>query len=250
MSSNAALVHDDESVDDLQLGGLCLIQKKKGFRFGVDAVLLADFAKGIRSKRTLDLCTGTGIAAVLLAGKTDTPAIDALEIQPDIADMAARSVRMNGLENRIAVTAGDLREYDKFYPKRAFDVITCNPPYAEAGRALMSSDYTDAVSRHEIKCTLDDVVRVSSQLLKNGGHLVMVHRPSRIADVLGAMRLYEIEPKRIRMVYPRINKPPNLVLIDGAYKGGRELKFLPPLFVFDENGGSSREIDEIYGRCK
>ncbi len=242
-------VLEDESVEDLQLGGLMLIQKRKGFRFGVDAVLLADFAKGIRSSKTLDLCTGTGAVAVLLAGKTATAHIDALELQKPIADMAKRTVLLNALENRVTVTQGDVKDFDLYYAKRSYDVITCNPPYAEAGTALKNNDDMNTISRHEVKCTLDDVVRAAGQLLKHGGHLVMVHRPARIADVTEAMRRYDIEPKRMRLVYPDSSKAPNLLLIDGTYKGGHGLKFMPPLFVFDRDGRYSREIDEIYGRC-
>ncbi len=248
MNNSDCFIGDDETVEDLQIAGLYLIQKKHGFRFGADAVLLSDFAKGIRSRRTLDLCTGTGIVATLLAAKTQTPQIDALEIVPEIAEMAARSVELNSLGGRIAVKCGDLKEYDKFYPKRSFDVITCNPPYAEAGKALTSADDINACARHEIFCTLEDVVAASSKLLVHGGHLVMVHRPKRLIDCLTVMRSYDIEPKRIRFVYPSVDKPPNMMLIDGTYKGGRELKLLPPLIMFDENGNYSKEIDEIYGR--
>ena len=241
-------VHSDETVEDLQLNSLMLIQKKDGFRFGTDAVLLSDFAKDIRSSRTLDMCTGTGAVAFLLAGKTKTPIIEAIEIQHEIADMAKRSAMLNSLSERVHITEGDLREFEKYYKKRSFDVITCNPPYAPAGTALLNSADSHTISRHEIMCTLTDVMRVSGKLLKHGGHLVMVHRPSRLADIMTAMREYEIEPKRIRMVYPNSKKPPNLILIDGTYKGGRELKFLPPLFIFDDEGKYTAEIDNIYGR--
>ena len=241
-------IKEDECIDDLQINGLMLIQKKNGFKFGVDAVLLSDFAKNARSKRTLDLCTGTGIVPVLLSAKTSTPDICALEIQHEICDMAKRSVTYNNIEDRVHITEGDLKDAVEIYGKGVFDKITCNPPYMKGGAGLQNSTDTKAVSRHEILCTLEDVISVSSKLLKPMGRFFMVHRPSRLADILCLMRQYKFEPKTLRLVHPSPYKAANMLLVEGMKNGGEELKMLPPLYVYDENGAYTKEIDEIYGR--
>ncbi len=243
------MLKTDEILDDLQ-NGYFIIQKQNGFKFGVDAVLLSDFAKDARSKRTLDLCTGTGIVPILLAAKTDTPRIDALEIQEDMADAARRSVEYNKLQNRITVTRGDLKDAVTIYGGGSFDAVTCNPPYMKRGAGLLGEADTKTVARHEILCTLDDVVRVSSKLLISKGRFFMIHRPSRLTDILCCMRGYRLEPKRLRLVCPSEGKAPNLVLVEGMKDGGGELKVLPPLIVHNADGSYTDEIDIIYGRTK
>lgn len=240
---------DNEQLDDLQLNNLFLIQKKDGFRFGVDAVLLSDFAKNTHSKRTLDLCTGTGIIPILMSAKTKTPEFCAIEIQHEIADMAKRSVEYNKLSERIKVTEGDLKDAVSIYGKASFDKITCNPPYMKSNSAIKNDADTLAVSRHEVLCTLEDVIRTASELLMPKGRLYMVHRPSRLADIMCLMRKYKIEPKLLRLVASRPGKEPNLLLIEGMYQGGEELRLLNQLYIFDENGNYSEEINKIYGRC-
>lgn len=241
------MILDNECLDDLQ-NGLFIIQKKSGFKFGVDAVLLADFAKNARSKATLDLCTGTGIVPLLLSAKTTTPKLYALEIQEEIALMAQRSVKLNKLENRIKIDCGDLKNAVSSYGKGSFDKITCNPPYMKCGRGQQNNADTKSISRHEVMCTLDDVIRVSSELLIPKGRLFMIHRPNRIADIMCAMRKYKTEPKRMRFVHPSPGKTPNMVLIEGMRDGGDELKLLPPLYVYNDDGTYSDEINLIYGR--
>lgn len=238
----------DEQLDDLQINGLFLIQKKEGFRFGVDAVLLSDFAKDVRSKRTLDLCTGTGIVPILLSAKTNTKEIYGIEIQKHVAEMAQRSVIYNGLEDRIKICCGDLKNADKIYEKHSFDKITCNPPYMKSNSAMKNMSDEISVSRHEILCTLGDVIQKASELLTYKGRFFMVHRPSRLSDIIFCMRKYNIEPKRMRFVSPFPGKAPNLMLIEGMYHGGAELKVMDTLYVFDNQGNYSEEIDKIYGR--
>lgn len=238
---------DNECLDDLQ-NGLFIIQKKSGFKFGVDAVLLSDFAKNARSKATLDLCTGTGIVPLLLSAKTATAKLYALEIQEEIALMAQRSVKLNKLEDRIKIDCGDLKNAVSLYGKGSFDKITCNPPYMKCGRGQQNDADTKSISRHEVMCTLDDVIKVSSELLIPKGRLFMIHRPNRLADIMCAMRKYKIEPKRMRFVHPSQSKTPNMVLIEGMRDGGDELKLMPPLYVYNDDGTYSDEINLIYGK--
>lgn len=247
MQQQSNLIHSGETLDDLQ-NGRFIIQKTDGFKFGMDAVLLADFAKGMRAKRCMDLCTGSGIVPLLLSVKTKTERIDALEIQRDIADMARRSAEYNGLSERVVIEQGDLKNAADIYGKRVFDAVTCNPPYMKCGAAVVNEADTKVISRHEVMCSLDDVMSAAADLLKVGGRLYMVHRPSRLADIFVSMRNFRIEPKRMRLVAPSADKAPNLVLIEGIFLGGAELRLEPTLYIFDENGGETEELRGIYGK--
>lgn len=241
-------IFDDETLEDLQTCGLRLIQKKSGFRFGIDAVLLADFAKDIVSEKTLDLCTGSAVIPILLSAKSKARQIFGLEIQQSVFDTAVRSVLLNNLENRIFLTLGDLKNAAEIYGKRKFDLITCNPPYMPIGSGIQNPASEKVIARHEVLCTLEDVIRVSSDLLKHKGHLVIVHKPSRLADIIYLMRKNDIEPKRIRFIHKTIGSEPSLVLADGSFKGGTELRIMPPLYLYDENGDETAELKEVYGR--
>lgn len=235
-----------ETVDDLQ-NGYRIIQPGSGFRFGTDAVLLSDFAK-CGAKRLIDLCTGTGIIPILLAAKTKIPRIDAVEIQQCMAEMAMRSVTLNGLEERIRIKCADLCDAPDIYGKGVFDAVTVNPPYMKPGGGIINEDDIKLISRHEVKCTLEDVIRVSAQLLNHGGRLFMVHRPQRLADIFCTMRRYRLEPKRMRLVAPKRGREANLVLIEGIRDAKSEIKLMPTLYVYDEDGNYTKEIDIIYGR--
>ena len=230
------------------IGDLKLIQKKSGFRFGTDAVLLSDFAKDIPSDMTLDLCTGSGIVPILLSHKSNAQKIFGLEIQEDIHEMSERSVKINSLQDNVELKLGDLKNITDFFSKRTFSVVTANPPYMKSGSGIESKDYSKHVSRHEALCTLEDVIRAAECMLKLGGHFVMVHRPSRLTDILYFMRKYKIEPKRLRFVLPKVNEEPSLVLIDGLLRGGEELKVLPPLVLYNENNEETEELKAIYER--
>lgn len=239
---------NNETIEDLQCGGLKLIQSKDGFRFGTDAVLLAHFSKNIKAKKALDLCTGNGIVPILLSNKTNIEKLCGLEIQEEAAEFAKRSVLLNGLDDRIEITCGDLRESLKFYQKRSFDMITCNPPYMKAGAAIQNCIDSKTVARHEICCTLEDVIATAEQLLKLNGHFFMVHRPTRLAEVIFCMKKHKIEPKRLRLVYPDGTGEPILFLIEGLIFGNEEMRIMPPLFLKDENGNESDELRKIYSR--
>ena len=241
-------IFENETLEDLQTGGLRLIQRKNGFRFGADAVLLADFAKDLPSSRTLDLCTGSAVIPILLSAKTETAQLYGLEIQKEIFETACRSVALNGLEKRIFLDCGDLKNAVAIYGKRAFDLITCNPPYMPVGCGLQNPDSEKVIARHEILCTLEDVITVSASLLTQKGRLALVHKPSRLADIIYLMRQNDIEPKRIRFVHKTPQSEPSLLLIDGSFKGGKELRIMPPLYLYNADGTETAELKEIYGR--
>ncbi len=239
---------ENENIDDLQYKGLKIIQKDKAFRFGLDAVLLANFADVKKGNSVIDLGTGTGIISILLAGKTEAKSIVGLEIQEDIAEMADRSVKMNCLEDRVKIVCGDIKESVGRFGASSFDVVVSNPPYMNQGGGLINIRDTKAIARHEILCSLEDVVKSASKLLVSGGQFAMVHRPDRLADIIWFMRKYTIEPKYIRFVHPTPYKKPNLILIKGSRQGRPQLKMMDPLYVYDGNGNYSKEINEIYCR--
>jgi tRNA1(Val) A37 N6-methylase TrmN6 len=241
-------INENERVDDLQCRGLKIIQDREGFCFGTDAVLLANFAEVRKGQRVIDLGTGTGIIPILLAGKTEAGEITGIEIQEDVAAMASRSVLLNDLAGRVNIVNGDIKNAVSLFGRESFDAVTTNPPYKHGGSGLVNPDDRKAISRHEVKCTLEDVISVSSELLKGGGRFFMVHRPERIADIICLMRQYRLEPKRLRFVHPSYRKCPNLLLIEGLKYGGAFLKFMDPLYVYDDEGNYTREIIEIYGR--
>ena len=248
MSNDFVLPH--ERVDDLQLNGLRLIQNPSGFCFGIDAVLLSDFAKGSvkKNSRVLDLCTGNGIVPILLSAKTSAAHICGIEIQSEVAEMAQRSVRLNGLEEKISIADGDLKKAPELFGKSVFDNITCNPPYKENMGGLKNAADTLTIARHEIFCTLGGIVDAAAALLKPGGKLAMIHRPERLADIICLMRGARIEPKRLRFVHPSAGKTATMILIEGAKHGRPKLLLEPPLYVHDESGEYTDEINRIYGR--
>lgn len=241
-------IFKNETLEDLQLKNLKLIQKKDSFRFGLDAVLLSDFSKDIPSRKTLDLCTGSGIIPILMSAKTKTAEIHGIEIQKDIYDTACRSVALNNLTDRIYLKCADLKNCAEIYPPHSFDLITCNPPYMPAGSAVKNETDTKIIARHEVMCTLEDVISVSAHLLRFRGFLAMVHKPSRLADILCLMRKYGIEPKKIRFIHKSPESEPSLILVCGSYKGGRELRVMPPLFLHNPDGSETEELKRIYGR--
>ncbi len=245
-----SLLRPEERLDDLQRDGLHLIQNPDWFCFGVDAVLLADYAAQSIKKdsKVLDLCSGNGIIPLLLSSKTTAGEITGLEIQEPVWEMANRSVKLNHLENKIKMVCGDLKDAEMLFGRSFFQYITCNPPYKEVGSGILSSTDTVTLARHEVLCSLEDIVRVSSIILEPLGKLCMIHRPDRLADILCLMRKYEIEPKRLRFVHPSAGKTATMILVEGSRQGKPRLFLDPPLYIYQKPGVYSQEIDQIYGR--
>ena len=304
---SADLVRPGERVDDLQRAGLRIIQDPELFCFGMDAVLLSAYVQMKKARRGLDLGTGNGIIPILLSDRTDCLSLTGLEIQEASADLAKRSVALNGLGDRISIVRGDIREADRIFAAASFDFITCNPPYRQAGsgritgtpagggKAIGTSagsgritgtpagggkaigtpagnnprgqsqengqpkgdaapDQTAgtcgidprAIARHEILCSFEDVVRAAAALLRPGGHFYLVHRPLRLAELITKLCMNGLEPKRMRLVYPHVDKAPNMVLLDCVRGGAPELRVEPPLIVYDGNGTYTPELLEIY----
>ena len=238
---------ENERVDDLQRNGYGIIQRTGAFCFGMDAVLLSGFAAVRQGEQALDLGTGTGIIPILLEAKSEGRHFTGLEIQPDMADMARRSVAYNHLESKIEIVTGDIKEAGRLFDLASFDVVTSNPPYMNDAHGLKNPDLPKAIARHEILCTLEDVVRAAAILLKPGGRFYMVHRPHRLIEIISVMRQYRLEPKRMKFVHPFIDREANMVLIEGVRGGKPMVKLEAPIIVYKEPGVYTDEIYEIYG---
>ena len=241
------LVHENERLDELHRNGYYIIQDPGRFCFGMDAVLLSGFARAKNGERVLDLGTGTGIIPILMEAKTEASHFTALEIQEESADMARRSVLYNRLEEKIEVVTGDIKDAAERFGASSFDVITTNPPYMIGQHGLSSASAAKAIARHEILCTLEDILRESAKLLKPGGRFYMVHRPFRLAEIFCKMIEYRIEPKRMKLVHPFVDKEPNMVLIEGLLDGKSRLTVEKPLIVYQEPGVYTQEIYDVYG---
>ena len=242
-----ALVLPHERVDDLQRNHYRIIQDPGRFCFGMDAVLLSGFASVKPGEHVLDLGTGTGIIPILLEAKTKGEHFTGLEIQPESADMAERSVKLNGLTERINIVTGDIKEASSIFGASSFEVVTTNPPYMIGQHGISNPKDAKAIARHEILCDLDDILRESARLLKPQGRFYMVHRPFRLAEIFSKMIEYHIEPKRMNLVYPFVDKEPNMVLIEGLRGGRSRLTVEKPLIVYKEPGVYTDEIYDIYG---
>jgi len=237
----------NERLDELHRNGYKIIQNPERFCFGMDAVLLSGFASALEGEKVLDLGTGTGIIPILMAAKTPADHLTGLEIQEESADMARRSVAYNDLEDRINIVTGDIKDASNLFGASSFDVITTNPPYMIADHGLVNPDEAKALARHEIKCTLEDVISQSAKVLRPGGRFFMVHRPFRLSEIFTLMTTYKLEPKRMRMVYPYVDAEPNMVLIEGVRGGKPRLSVEKPLIVYKERGKYTDEIYDIYG---
>lgn len=231
-----------ERIDDLQLKGLKLIQDTNGFCFGIDAVLLANFAKVKKGAKVVDLGTGTGIVPVLIAGKSQAQKIIGVEIQAEVHEMATRSIKLNNLEDRVEIINEDIKNLDKVLEVNGYHVVTSNPPYMHM-EGIQNPNDKKAISRHEVMCNLEDVIRTASRLTMPRGKFFMIHRPIRLVDFMTLGRKYNLEPKQIQFIHPRSNKAPNLVLIEFMKDGKPELKILDPLYVYKD--GSNEYTDEL-----
>ena len=232
-----------ERIDELQRNGYRIIQNPERFCFGMDAVLLSGFARAKKQERCLDLGCGNGIIPILMEAKTEGKHFTGLEIQPESADMARRSVALNGLQDRIDIVEGDIKDASKIFGASSFHVVTTNPPYMTAQHGLTNLYEAKTIARHEVLCNLEDIIRESARLLMPGGRFYMVHRPFRLAEIISLMVQYRMEPKRMRLVYPYVDREPNMVLIEGLRGGKSRMTVEKPLIVYKEPG---KYTDEIY----
>ena len=240
-------IMDDERLDDLNCKNLKILQKKDGFCFGMDSVLIANFAKISRKNAIVaDLGTGTGIISILVAGKQNPEKVYAVEIQEELVDLAKRSVKYNDLENKIDIINADIVGISKGNFNKKFDYVISNPPYKKLNTGLINDNQKKLISRHEVKCTLKDVVNEASKLLKDKGVFYMVHRPDRLCDIFNAMRENKVEPKEIQLVHSHLEDEANLVLIKGVKCGNPSLKVLKPLIVYNENNEYTEELLKFY----
>ena len=246
-AASAPALLPGERLDELHRNGYFIIQNPQFFCFGMDAVLLSGFAVAKPGERVMDLGTGNGIIPILMEAKTQGQHFTGLEIQPENVDMARRSVAYNRLENKITILQGDIKEASKQFGASSFHVVTCNPPYMTGSHGLTNENPARAVARHELLCALEDVVRESARLLKPGGRFYMVHRPFRLAEIMCLMSRYGIEPKRMKLVYPFVDREPNMVLLEGLRGGRPRITVEKPLIVYEKPGVYTREIYDIYG---
>ena len=239
-------LNEGERIDDLQRNGYRIIQNPERFCFGMDAVRLSSFAKAKPGERVLDLGCGNGIIPILMEAKTKGEKFFGLEIQEESADLARRSVALNELEEKIEIVTGDMKEAVDIFGAASFHVITMNPPYMTGNHGLVNPGDAKAIARHEITCTLEDMISQASKVLKSKGRFYMVHRPFRLAEIMTLMVKYHLEPKRMRLVYPYVDKEPNMVLIEGLKGGNSRITVEPPLIVYDAPGVYTEELKRMY----
>ena len=240
---------ESERIDDLEYKNLKIIQNMNGFCFGIDSILLSDFAKSIKKDSiVMDLGTGTGIISILLSNKTKLKKIIGVEIQEEVAKMAKRSVKLNDLEEKVQIINENIKNLANIYEKNSIDVIVTNPPYKKNGDGLKNENETKIISRHEVKASLEDFIETSNKLLKDKGELYMVHRPERLTDIMYQMRKNKIEPKKVRFVFSKIDKEPKLVLIKGIKNAKPFLKIEKNLYIYNNDGSYTDEVLKIYNK--
>ena len=240
-------LNENERIDDLQLKGLKIIQNPKWFCFGVDSVLLSDFAKGIKKgSLVMDLGTGTGIIPILLCGKTNFKKIIGIEVQEDVYEIAKRNIQLNKLEDRFEVINDNINNLDKYFNKNEFDAIITNPPYKKNNGGVKNENNQKLIARHEVLATLEDFIKTASKFLKDRGNFYMVHKVERLVDIIDYMRKYKIEPKRLRFVYTNETSQPTLVLINGVKNANPFLKVENNIYIYDTDGNYTKQIKDIY----
>ena len=248
---DSTLVQSNERIDDLEINGYRLIQNPEVFCFGIDAILLAHFAKvkGTNQK-ILDIGTGTGIIPIVMHANYQKGEYIGIDIQADMVEMANRSVRLNAIEEDVKMLHMDIKAYKEHFDTCAFDIITCNPPYMKGEAGLKNDHPSKMVARHEIACTLQGIIEASSYLLKYNGKLCMVHRPHRLVEMMTYMKQYKLEPKRLRFIHSKVDKEPTMILIEAVKNAKPELRVQPPLIIYNKDGSYTDEIYEIYGKTK
>lgn len=240
---------ENERIDDLEYKGLKIIQNDKYFCFGIDSILLSDFAKEIKKDATiLDIGTGTGIISILLSKKTECNKIYALEVQEEISEMAMRSVKLNKLENKIQIINDNIKNIGKYLQNNSINAIVTNPPYKRENSGVKNENMNKLISRHEITANLEDFISNGSKILKDKGNFYMVNRPERLAEIITLFKKYRIEPKRLRIVYSKINSKPNLILIKGVKNAKPFLEIEKPLIIYNNDNTYTDEILEIYNK--
>lgn len=245
------ILKESERIDDLEYKGLKIIQDRNGFCFGIDSVLLSDFAKNMKKKSVvMDIGTGTGIIGLLLCKKTNLKKIYGIEIQKEVAEMAERSIRLNNLEDRFSILNVNINDVNKYFVNNQIDVVVTNPPYKKNNTGLKNTSESKLISRHEVKCTLEDIIKKSYIILKDLGQFFMVHRAERLVDIMFLLRNNKLEPKEIRFVHSKQNEKPNLVLIKAVKNAKEFLKIDKPLIIYNDNGTYTDEILKIYGKIR
>jgi len=236
----------NERIDELNIKGYQLIQRTDGFCFGMDAVLLSGFTRINSGETHLDLGTGTGVIPILLEAKYQGISYSGLEIQPTFVDMAQRSTQLNKIEHKVTIVHGDIKEADQLFPLSSFDVITSNPPYMDSGKGLVNPSSMKAIARHEVLCTLDDVIRVASRLLKVGGRFYMVHRPHRLIEIFDVLKKYKLEPKRCQFVHSYVDKEATMVLVEAIRGAKPMIKIEAPLVIYSSPNVYTEDVRKIY----
>ncbi len=240
-------LREHERIDELHRNGYRIIQNESAFCFGMDAVLLSGFAVAKKGETVVDFCTGTGIIPILMEAKTDGSHFTGLEIQEAMAEMAGRSVRLNGLSDKVEIICGDVRRASEIFGKSTVDVVTCNPPYMNQNHGLRNPDEPKAIARHEVCLTFEDVAREAAAVLKPGGRFYLVHRPMRLVELIMTMKQYRLEPKRMKFVHPYAGEEANMVLVEAVYGGRAQMRVEKPLVVYGEPRKYTPEIYDIYG---
>lgn len=242
-------IKENERIDDLEYKGLKIIQNKDGFCFGIDSILLSDFAKEIpNNAKVIDLGTGTGIISILLCEKTKLSKIIGVEIQKEVYELAQRNSKLNNLENKFEVINENIKNLENILEKNSFDAIVTNPPYKKENTGLTNENKLKLISRHEIEANLEDFIEISSKLLKNNGAFYMVHRPERLADIIDILRKNKLEPKTLQLIYPKINKQPTMILIKAIKNAKPFLKIKEPLIIYNQNNTYTDEVLKIYNK--
>jgi tRNA1Val (adenine37-N6)-methyltransferase len=242
------LLHTGERIDDLDLNGLKIIQNPKWFCFGIDAVLLSTFAFIRRKDKVADLGTGNGIIPILVHGKHSPKQIVGVEIQQAVAEMATRSIKLNGLEDIITIHNGDIKNSPAELGCNQFDAVLSNPPYKKVSTGILNPTDNKAISRHEVLINLDELIMAAGKLLKDGGRLSMIHRPERLKDIIISLDKYKFSPKRIKFVHSKVHDKPAMLLIEATKGGGDFLKVEEPIYVYNDDGSYSDEILRMYGK--